>query len=79
MTGNNRGRIASHVMAWAIAMGIASTAMAADQATVWNGKMAPLATPWTAEVSPDNALPEYPRPQLARPSLEHPTWMSLNG
>jgi len=79
MTGNNRGRIASQVMAWAIAMGIASAAMAADQATVWNGKMAPLATPWTAEVSPNNALPEYPRPQLARPSLEHPTWMNLNG
>ena len=79
MIGNNRGRIASHLMAWAIAMSIASTAMAADQAAVWSGKAAPLATPWTAEVSPGNALPEYPRPQLARPTLEHPTWMSLNG
>ncbi|HEY4292124.1 glycoside hydrolase family 2 protein [Luteibacter sp.] len=55
-------------------------AMAAtDEATLWNGKTAPLATPWTTEVSPGNALPEYPRPQLARPSLEHPKWMSLNG
>lgn len=64
----------------ALAIGFASTAMAAsDQAMVWNGKAAPLATPWTAEVSPNNALPEYPRPQLARPSLEHPQWMSLNG
>lgn len=63
-----------------LAMGVASTTMAGpDQATVWNGKVAPLATQWTAEVSPDNALPEYPRPQLARPSLEHPQWMSLNG
>ena len=75
----SRGRIASHVMGWAIAMSLASNAMAADQATVWSGKVAPLATPWTAQVSPSHALPEYPRPQLARPSLEHPTWMSLNG
>ncbi|GAB2550028.1 glycoside hydrolase family 2 protein [Rhodanobacter koreensis] len=60
--------------------GLAPMAMAAaDQSAVWNGKVAPLATPWTAEVSPHNALPEYPRPQLARPSLEHPRWMSLNG
>jgi len=57
----------------ALAMALATTATAApDQATVWNGKTAPLATPWTTKVSPDNALPEYPRPQLARPSLEHP-------
>lgn len=60
-------------------MAMAATAPTQDQATTWSGKVAPLATPWTAEVSPDNALPEYPRPQLARPSLEHPQWMSLNG
>ncbi len=45
----------------------------------WSTKTAPLATPWTAEVSPTNALPEYPRPQLARPSVAKPTWLSLNG
>ncbi|RAO78152.1 hypothetical protein CA260_10125 [Dyella jiangningensis] len=67
-------------MAMAGAMGFAAMAMAApDQAAVWNGKAAPLATPWTADVSPEHALPDYPRPQLARPSLEHPQWMSLNG
>lgn len=67
-------------MGLAMAVGFASTAMAApDRATIWNGKAAPLATPWTAEVSPSNALPDYPRPQLARPSLEHPQWISLNG
>ncbi|WP_009943530.1 glycoside hydrolase family 2 [Saccharopolyspora erythraea] len=33
-----------------------------------------LTTPWTDEVSPDNALPEYPRPQLTRPK-----WQNLNG
>jgi len=66
-------------IAMAAAYGLASAAMAAAQPAVWNGKVAALATPWTAEVSPDNALPAYPRPQLARPSLEHPRWMSLNG
>jgi len=78
MTGSIR---AWGVGVWtAVAMGLASAAVAGPgRATVWNGKVAPLATPWTAEVSPANALPEYPRPQLARPSLEHPQWMSLNG
>lgn len=80
MTGNSRVGGAGILMGVAMAMSFASIAMAApEQATVWNGKVAPLATPWTAEVSPRNALPEYPRPQLARPSLEHPQWMSLNG
>jgi len=80
MTGNSRVGGAGILMGVAMAMSFASIAMAApEQATVWNGKVAPLATPWTAEVSPRNALPEYPRPQLARPSLEHPRWMSLNG
>ena len=79
MTGNLRvGRMGAW-MGTITLMGLATTAMAADQAKVWNGKVAPLATPWTAEVSPRHALPEYPRPQLARPSLEHPQWMSLNG
>jgi hypothetical protein len=31
-------------------------------------------TPWAAKVSPANALPEYPRPQMARPK-----WVNLNG
>lgn len=45
----------------------------------WSGKVPPLATPWTALVSPTNALPDYPRPQLARPSVAAPRWVSLNG
>jgi len=79
MTENSRARFVRRLMSCAIAISAASTAMAAEQGTVWNGKVAPLPTPWTSEVSPSNALPEYPRPQLARPSLEHPSWMSLNG
>ncbi|MCX6903569.1 MAG: hypothetical protein NTW03_08845 [Verrucomicrobia bacterium] len=35
---------------------------------------APLLTRWAKEVSPTNALPEYPRPQMARD-----TWQNLNG
>ena len=34
----------------------------------------PIQTPWTAEVTPDQVHPEYPRPQLVRER-----WASLNG
>ncbi len=40
----------------------------------WQPAAGPLLTRWAHEVSPDNALPEYPRPQMARPD-----WQSLNG
>ncbi|WP_307796981.1 LamG-like jellyroll fold domain-containing protein [Actinomadura barringtoniae] len=33
-----------------------------------------LTTPWTAQVTPTNALPDYPRPQLTRER-----WQNLNG
>lgn len=33
-----------------------------------------LRTPWAGQVGPDNALPEYPRPQLTRSD-----WRNLNG
>ena len=33
-----------------------------------------LQTRWAAQVTPDRVLPEYPRPQLARPN-----WVNLNG
>jgi Glycosyl hydrolases family 2, sugar binding domain/Glycosyl hydrolases family 2/Glycosyl hydrolases family 2, TIM barrel domain len=42
--------------------------------TAWHPAKAPLLTRWAAEVSPTNALPDYPRPQLVRPD-----WMNLNG
>src|SRR5271157_3000328 len=35
---------------------------------------APLLTKWSREVGPDNALPEYPRPQMERTE-----WQNLNG
>ncbi|WIX79426.1 glycoside hydrolase family 2 TIM barrel-domain containing protein [Amycolatopsis carbonis] len=40
----------------------------------WHRETPPLSTPWTDAVSPTNALPEYPRPQLTRDA-----WQNLNG
>ncbi|MFK4086215.1 LamG-like jellyroll fold domain-containing protein [Kribbella sp. NPDC020789] len=40
----------------------------------WHRGTPPLSTPWTDDVTPSNALPEYPRPQLTRPE-----WRNLNG
>ncbi|HEV7965716.1 MAG TPA: glycoside hydrolase family 2, partial [Actinoplanes sp.] len=45
-----------------------------DAAPTWHAGVPPLATPWTGQVGPDNALPEYPRPQLTRDR-----WQNLNG
>jgi hypothetical protein len=51
-----------------------SVAGAAPQPQGWQPRPAPLGTQWTAQVGPDNALPDYPRPQLTRPD-----WQNLNG
>src|SRR5688500_6909810 len=40
----------------------------------WEVKDSPLKTRWAKEVSPDKALPEYPRPQMVRKD-----WRNLNG
>lgn len=40
----------------------------------WELADSPMDTPWTQEVGPDNALPEYPRPMMVRDS-----WKNLNG
>jgi len=40
----------------------------------WKPARTTLTTPWTGDVSPDNALPEYPRPQMVRQE-----WKNLNG
>jgi hypothetical protein len=48
--------------------------MWADVAYAWQPAEGPLATRWTKEVSPENALPEYPRPQMVREK-----WTNLNG
>ena len=51
-------------LAWAL------PGLAAD----WKPAQVSIPTRWTADVSPDNALPEYPRPQMVRPD-----WTNLNG
>ncbi len=40
----------------------------------WHPASAPLMTRWAKAVSPASALPDYPRPQMARP-----LWQSLDG
>lgn len=40
----------------------------------WVAKRAPIETRWAKEVTPANALPDYPRPQLVRRD-----WLNLNG
>jgi glycosyl hydrolase family 2 len=46
----------------------------ANAVVSWQPKTPPLSTPWTQLVGPSNALPEYPRPQMARAR-----WLNLNG
>ena len=45
-------------------------ALAAD----WQPAAGPLKTRWAKDVTPDNVLPEYPRPQMVRRD-----WLNLNG
>lgn len=60
-------------------LGLAAPAAASGPASAaaspqWQRLTPPLSTPWTSQVSPTNALPEYPRPQLTRDK-----WQNLNG
>jgi hypothetical protein len=54
--------------------GAAGAAPAPAAEPVWHKGIPPIATPWTAQVGPRQALPEYPRPQLVRSK-----WQNLNG
>jgi hypothetical protein len=70
-----------HPLRWVSAIAVVLLASAvltpanpAQAAPAWQPKTPPLSTPWTDEVSPSNALPEYPRPQLVRRD-----WRNLNG
>jgi hypothetical protein len=47
---------------------------AAAAPPTWHAGIPPLATRWTSQVGPDNALPDYPRPQMTRSK-----WQNLNG
>ncbi|GLJ69949.1 hypothetical protein J2S40_001330 [Nocardioides luteus] len=52
----------------------ASLSARAEAADGWQPEGLSMKTPWTDDVSPDNALPDYPRPQLTRKA-----WHNLNG
>ncbi|MFF1609027.1 LamG-like jellyroll fold domain-containing protein [Amycolatopsis sp. NPDC058278] len=54
--------------------GLAVPAAHAESPPQWQRLTPPLSTPWTKDVSPANALPDYPRPQLTRDK-----WQNLNG
>ncbi|HEX4265469.1 MAG TPA: glycoside hydrolase family 2 TIM barrel-domain containing protein [Verrucomicrobiae bacterium] len=51
-----------------------SLALAEEAPAPWHPVAGKLMTRWAVDVSPTNALPEYPRPQLVRPD-----WLNLNG
>ncbi len=53
---------------------LATLAGACHAAPDWQPAPGPLMTRWAKDVSPANALPDYPRPQMTRPD-----WQSLNG
>src|SRR5260370_11237804 len=62
------GRMRIHTAA--LVLCAAESLLAAD----WKGADNPLSTPWTAKVTAERPLPEYPRPQLERAK-----WTNLNG
>jgi beta-galactosidase/beta-glucuronidase len=71
-------RRATALLASAAMVGLAfmltAAAKPSDDDNGWQMGQPRLTTPWTDQVSPSNALPEYPRPQLTRAR-----WQNLNG
>ncbi|MGV0795070.1 glycoside hydrolase family 2 protein [Mycolicibacterium sp. XJ1819] len=67
-------RIARFVTVGLVLLAPVMTDVPAHAASTWSAKEPVLSTPWTHEVGPANALPEYPRPQMARSR-----WQNLNG
>ena len=66
--------LVSAVAAALVTVGGGTASAAPAPAPTWHRLTPPLSTPWTGQVSPTNALPEYPRPQLTRDK-----WQNLNG
>ncbi len=62
------------VTASLVALPLAAMTAPSVADTTWEPKEPPISTPWTDQVTPDNALREYPRPQLTRDR-----WQNLNG
>jgi len=59
-------------LSWVVFAIVTCTALCASAA--WKPADGPLMTRWAKEVSPENAHPEYPRPQMVRQD-----WLNLNG
>jgi hypothetical protein len=57
-----------------ISVSLAAFVAASVHSADWKPADGPLTTPWTKDVSPQHALPEYPRPQMVREG-----WQNLNG
>jgi hypothetical protein len=51
-----------------------TAAFASAAHAAWQPAQGPLASRWAKDVSPENALPDYPRPQMVRAQ-----WSNLNG
>jgi hypothetical protein len=58
-------------LGWLVCLGLAAQVAAAAD---WQPAEGPLKTRWAKDVSPRNAHPEYPRPQMVRKE-----WLNLNG
>ena len=61
-------------LALGTAVVVAALLAGCSRAPAWHPARAPLMTRWASQVSPTNARPEYPRPEMARAQ-----WLSLNG
>jgi beta-galactosidase/beta-glucuronidase len=55
-------------------LSLSQLSLSRSLAAEWKLAQGPLATRWAKDVSPDKALPEYPRPQMVRKD-----WQNLNG
>ena len=53
---------------------LAMAAWSLAPAQTWKPVAGNIMSKWVADVSPDNVLPEYPRPQMVRKD-----WQNLNG
>lgn len=63
--------ISSHILGRAVFSSVLALQL---QLPAWQPSEGPLKTRWAKDVSPENAHPEYPRPQMVRKE-----WVSLNG
>jgi hypothetical protein len=57
-----------------VVLSCACAGLLSGRASAWQPAAGPLMTRWSRDVSPENALPEYPRPQMVREK-----WTNLNG